>query len=523
MYDLSDKPNPRVLSFFAWAQTPLLSLVAIVAGSISVLWLVPSLAAHAPAGWSKMTVVTCIAVLLSAGSLAFSGAKSSTRAVCTCRLAALAVLAIGAVSMALGVYLRLTSGTSSNWLQFLPSPQSAAAFVLIGASLLLIRHPAKDSSKFADFFVITLFALVLFLLAGHIFRLAALVGAVDGRLTSVQTLFCLSLLTIVLAGRLADARGFLSGLAGTGAGSRYSREILPFVVAAPFVVFALVDYLNDSGVMVAAHSRAIITPLVVLAALGIIAWMGQRINDLESDLLRQSLTDQLTDVLNRRGFDAVSQYAFHIAGRMGSGLLIFYFDLDGLKRVNDEAGHEAGSLMIKRFAETLVSTFRKNDVVARVGGDEFVVLALGTKDSVRDILARLNRNIELRNIAENDGCKLSFSVGYAEVPNGETDLEGSIALADERMYLHKQSRYAGRSVEPAQFLPETGAEGAAAAAMGGDGVNTEVPSQKTDTRAQLRRIAREIRRKGYLAEDGQGGDEAGGSIAESLPRAQRRN
>ena len=109
------------------------------------------------------------------------------------------------------------------------------------------------------------------------------------------------------------------------------------------------------------------------------------------------------------------------------------------------------------------------------------------------------------------------------MPNGETDLEGTIAVADERMYQNKQNRNAGRSVEPARFLPETGAEGIAAAAMGGDGADSEASSQKTDTRAQLRRIAREIRRKGYLAEDGQGGDEAGGSIAESLPRAQRRN
>ena len=128
----------------------------------------------------------------------------------------------------------------------------------------------------------------------------------------------------------------------------------------------------------------------------------------------------------------------HNAKRMGSGLIVFYFDLDGLKRVNDTIGHDAGSLMIRRFAELLVATFRKNDVVARVGGDEFVVLAVGTATTVVDMLERLARNVAESNASGSVPGGISYSVGHAEVlPRTNTQMDEVIAQADKMMYEHK--------------------------------------------------------------------------------------
>ena len=452
MHDISSKPDARVLSFFALAEKPLLILVAMVAGPILLFWCFPSLALYAPAGWSNMTATTAVGLLISAGSLGLSGPKSSRAAICLSRIAALAVLTIGAGAIGIGGYFRLTVGATFPLQVFLPSPQSAIAFAMLGTCLLMLRQDAEKISKCADVLIIVLLVLISVLFSYYIFDFRTFVG----RLTSPQTAFCLFVLTLVAGARLIPGHGIVSEFAGNGIGSRYSREILPFVVASPFIVFSLIAFLNDSGLMPVERSRAIVSPMVILAALSVIAWMGKRINGLERDLRRQSSTDPLTNVLNRRGFDAVSSYVVRNAQRRGTGVLVVYFDLDGLKRVNDTKGHEAGSLLIKHFAEILVATFRKNDVVARVGGDEFVVLASGACDLVEIILDRLDRNIAVHSAPGIDRSDLSYSVGCAEMSCDTMDLDEAIAQADRRMYLHKQSRNAGRGGENSPEIPVGG-------------------------------------------------------------------
>jgi diguanylate cyclase (GGDEF)-like protein len=179
----------------------------------------------------------------------------------------------------------------------------------------------------------------------------------------------------------------------------------------------------------------------------VIAWMGRRINDLEARLRRQSTTDQLTNVFNRRGLDAVGRHLVHNAARRGTGLLVLFLDLDGLKRINDTLGHDGGSDLIRRFADLLVASFRRNDLIARVGGDEFIVVAEGDPALVPQLLQRLEQNVA----ADNAGAALgeiSYSVGHTEVASDATDLDAAIARADKMMYLHKIGRKAGRSGAP---------------------------------------------------------------------------
>lgn len=440
MHDISSKPDARVLSFFTVAEKPLLILVALVTGPILLLWSFPSLAPYAPDGWSRMTPTTALALLFAAGSLGLSAAGSSQAVFRLSRIAAIAVLAIGAGAIGIGGYLRLTVGATFPLQMFLPSPQSAIAFAVLGSCLLLLRQDPERISKLSDFLLIVLLVLISVLFSYYMFDFRPFVG----RLSSPQTAFCLLVLAVVTVGRLIPARGIVSEFAGSGIGSRYSREIMPVIVASPFVVFSLIAYLNETGLMPLERSRAVVSPMVILAALSVVVWMGRRINGLERDLRRQSSTDPLTSVLNRRGFDGVAPHVVGDAQRRGTSVLVVYFDLDGLKRVNDAIGHEAGSLLIKHFAEILVATFRKNDVVARIGGDEFVVLAAGAYDRVEHILDRLDRNIAEYNIVETDKSDLSYSVGYAEMPGDGVDLDDVIALADRRMYQHKQSRSAGR-------------------------------------------------------------------------------
>lgn len=85
-------------------------------------------------------------------------------------------------------------------------------------------------------------------------------------------------------------------------------------------------------------------------------------------------TDPMTGLLNRRGLMAMLDTAIAQADRRGTEITVVAFDLDGLKRVNDEEGHHAGDALIRRFADVLRGEARAADHVARVGGDEFVVV-----------------------------------------------------------------------------------------------------------------------------------------------------
>ena len=439
---LVNGPERRVLARFERIEWPLLLVAIAVAAATTVLWLAPPLAALAPAGWSKMTLPTALGVLMAAGSLAISRKRRDRWLALIGRITATALLALGSIVLAVSLYLHFFISGVPSWLSLISSPQTATAFVLIGLACLLVCKAPKPVRHGADIVVIALFALNLFMLGGHVFLLEPLVSAAGGRLISPQTLLCFFLLALVLAGRVMAGDGILSELAGQGTGSRMSRMLLPFVVVAPFALFELITWLEDSGLMPHEESRAVLAPALVLAMLAVIAWMGRRINDLEGRLQRLSTTDELTTVLNRRGLDAVGRHLTHDAARRGTGLLVLFFDLDGLKRVNDTLGHDAGSALIRRFADLLVATFRQNDVIARVGGDEFIVVAEGAPTLVPQLLERLAQAVAADN-AEAGQAEIAYSVGHAEVAPGAGGLDAAIAYADQMMYLHKLGRKAG--------------------------------------------------------------------------------
>lgn len=159
-------------------------------------------------------------------------------------------------------------------------------------------------------------------------------------------------------------------------------------------------------------------------------------------LKHQSLSDDLTDLYNRRGFLSVSSHQIDSARRERRKLLVIFADLDGLKKINDSLGHSAGDQAIKDVAETLKASLRTSDVTARVGGDEFVVLTtVAQGDEAEGVVARLKANIESFNENNPRPYKLSVSFGTAELdPEGEIDLIDLLNRADCRMYEHKRNR-----------------------------------------------------------------------------------
>ncbi len=158
----------------------------------------------------------------------------------------------------------------------------------------------------------------------------------------------------------------------------------------------------------------------------------------EQAVRQLSLTDELTGLYNRRGFLLLAERELQVARRRQGRSLLLYADLDYLKLANDRFGHAAGDDMLVDAADLLKSLFRTTDVVARIGGDEFVVLASHYSTS-EEVLTRLDR--ALQTFHQRTGRPLSLSVGAAESSlQADESLEQLLTQADAAMYANKCTR-----------------------------------------------------------------------------------
>lgn len=155
-----------------------------------------------------------------------------------------------------------------------------------------------------------------------------------------------------------------------------------------------------------------------------------------------SLTDELTGLYNRRGFQMLGEPQLKLARRGGRETLLLFVDLDGMKRINDRLGHEAGDEALRETAELLRRTFRSSDVCARLGGDEFAVLAADAPiGSATTITERVSQNLEALNATANRSYQLSLSIGEVRCsPTDSRSLDELLRWADEAMYERKSER-----------------------------------------------------------------------------------
>ncbi|MFN0181373.1 MAG: diguanylate cyclase [Gemmatimonadales bacterium] len=160
-----------------------------------------------------------------------------------------------------------------------------------------------------------------------------------------------------------------------------------------------------------------------------------------------TLTDELTGLLNRRGFTTLAHGHLRLAGRTGQRFLLFFADVDGLKAINDQHGHHQGDEALVRAAEALRRTFRQSDVVARYGGDEFAVLALDTSaDRGASILRRLAESIDADNERHPPEYRLDLSVGTVSLDGAREEALGALLVkADAALYREKRRRLASQA------------------------------------------------------------------------------
>ncbi|MEM7277831.1 MAG: GGDEF domain-containing protein [Pseudomonadota bacterium] len=167
-------------------------------------------------------------------------------------------------------------------------------------------------------------------------------------------------------------------------------------------------------------------------------------SDLSERMRKIAMHDQLTGVLNRRGFKPAAARAFASARRTGTPVSVVMTDIDRFKKINDKYGHLVGDLAIRHFANALASDRRQDDILARIGGEEFVLILPGVGPEASVCLARtLCQNFEANPLSHIDAqVNMTASFGVATISVEDESINDIIARADSALY---QSKNNGRN------------------------------------------------------------------------------
>ncbi|MDQ6857553.1 MAG: diguanylate cyclase [Chloroflexota bacterium] len=177
-----------------------------------------------------------------------------------------------------------------------------------------------------------------------------------------------------------------------------------------------------------------------LATFVLVVWLVSELHERMRAQTRLARLDPLTGVTNWRTFVAAAEHAIGRARRDGGTITLAYVDVDDFKHVNDTRGHAGGDAVLHAIAERLQRNIRVGDILARVGGDEFVLLLTDIEPAmVGEVLSQMTH----RTSDEAGGIDVGLSIGAVTETRPERDLDSLLRSADDLMYEVKRSGKGG--------------------------------------------------------------------------------
>jgi two-component system cell cycle response regulator len=181
---------------------------------------------------------------------------------------------------------------------------------------------------------------------------------------------------------------------------------------------------------------------------------GLRHCQMESELSHLAISDELTGLYNRRGFLLLGSERMKLANGMKKNVLLFFADLDNLKQINDQFGHQEGDQALLKTAEVFRNTFRNSDIAGRFGGDEFTALVIEEYGQTADTISRRLQDNMAELAANNTQYPLSLSVGMTRyAAEMRSSLKKLLAQADQALYKQKQAAHPTTTGNPTVMFP----------------------------------------------------------------------
>jgi len=229
--------------------------------------------------------------------------------------------------------------------------------------------------------------------------------------------------------------------------SRLKISVIITAVSVALSVLVTFSILTLTGVSQEAYrialvnsiaAPALISPCVTWYLIGLVI----KIRELEKQQRFFATHDELTGVMNRRAFFESFNSLKEIKEEGLENLTLAYMDLDDFKLINDSYGHDVGDRVLQSFSDTLKKEVRSEDIVARIGGEEFAIILPNTPvEGARKLLERIRKNIASKELQVNhNSVKFSVSIGLADCKKGhKLVIDQIIQQADKALYKAKTS------------------------------------------------------------------------------------
>ena len=440
------QPDPILLRRLLFVQRACLALVSLIAILAFVAWLSPQANEYLPAFVKHMSIPMAVTALLCTFSLVLSEPGSSLPLPGPSRYVALlaAFIAVSVllesvfhISPAIDAVLDTARTASAD--RTLPL-QPSAAFAYLALVIILVSSSSDYIRSATDVFVSCLCFLTMTLIIESLFGVIGLFGLSAGDLIPPMVLACLVLLTVVVSIRQSE-HGVFTIFVGRGIGSRIARGFAPILLALPFLGELIKTRVSLRVVIPDQYTTAILTSAAAAVSIMLLVFLAWRINGMEKEIHDLTLRDELTGLYNMRGFYLLGEQTLRLAQRAQLPFSVLFVDLDGLKQINDQMGHNTGSAYLAETGELVDSTFREGDVKGRFGGDEFVIAGQFSRVGIEIAAERLAAAAAARNAASTRKFPLSFSIGHVTADHySQETLKDLVTRADEEMYKEKRRK-----------------------------------------------------------------------------------